>query len=73
MNNFINNVIEAKTNYHFVLLKEHFFADLLLYKEKTYEDHFKDMLHEVLSSFRRTVKLVLKDLHIIKFTKMRLF
>jgi hypothetical protein len=51
MNNFINKVIEAKTNDHFVLLKEHFFADLLLYKEKTYEDHFKDLLHEVLKFF----------------------
>jgi hypothetical protein len=46
-NNFINNVIEAKRNDPFLLLKEHFFTVVLLYK-KIYEVQLKDLSHEVL-------------------------
>jgi hypothetical protein len=45
-NNTNNNVTEAKTTNHFLLLEEHFIAIVLLYKK--YEVQFESVSHEVL-------------------------
>jgi hypothetical protein len=50
MNNSIHKLIEGKPNDPFLLLKEHFFAAVLLHN-KTYEVHFEDLSHEVLEFF----------------------
>jgi hypothetical protein len=50
MNNSINKVIEEKTNDPFLLLEEHFFATVLLYKTN-YEIQFKHLSPEVLEFF----------------------
>jgi hypothetical protein len=46
MNNTNNNVIEAKTTNHFLLLEEQSIATVLLYKK--YEVQFESVSHEVL-------------------------
>jgi hypothetical protein len=50
MNNSINKLIEEKTNNSFLLLEEHFFAVVLLYK-RNFEVQFQDLPPEVLEFF----------------------
>jgi hypothetical protein len=50
INNFINKVIETKTNEPFILLKENFLGAVLLYK-KNYEVLSEHLSHEVLEFF----------------------
>jgi hypothetical protein len=49
VNNSMNKVIEGKINAPFVLLEEHFFAAIMLYKKN--EVQFEDLLHGVLDFF----------------------
>jgi hypothetical protein len=49
MSNSNNKVIEAKIINHFVQLKEHFIATVLLYKK--YVVRFESLSHEVLQFF----------------------
>jgi hypothetical protein len=50
MTNSMKKVIEGKTNDPFILLKEHFFTIVMLYK-KNYEVWFEDLSHEILDFF----------------------
>jgi hypothetical protein len=49
-NNLMEKVIEGKLNGPFILLEEHLFAVVMLYKTK-WEVQFEDLLHEVLDFF----------------------
>jgi hypothetical protein len=66
MNNSINKLIEEKINDPFLLLEKHYFATVLLHN-KTYGVQFEILLQSSLILFR-TVKWILYDLCIIKFT-----
>jgi hypothetical protein len=46
----MEKVIEGKLNGPFILLEEHLFAVVMLYKTK-WEVQFEDLLHEVLDFF----------------------
>jgi hypothetical protein len=50
MNNSINKIVESKTKESFLLLEEHFFAAISLYK-KPYEVQFGDLPHEIFEFF----------------------
>jgi hypothetical protein len=49
-NHSINKVVQSETKDHFLLLEEHIFAIVLVYK-KPYEVQFKDLSHEILEFF----------------------
>jgi hypothetical protein len=50
MTNSMKKVVEGKTNNPFILLEEHFFTIVMLYK-KNYEVQLEDLSHEVLDFF----------------------